>query len=622
MLKYKKWIMACLLFPLILLFVNNGTTNAQSSENFVIKKSVVDQGGERSQSEQFKVTDAIGQPSPVGTGSSANFYLSSGFLSLTQQGIMISVHDTTGATGSTLEIPVYVEDLTGENVFGLSLTLETGTDVLTPLGVNLAGTILNQWGSVTTNITDGQILITSASATALSGSGVLLYVQYQVNSSAQDGDTTQIHFVTAQFNEGSPLAAKSDGLFTVLAGYNVSGAVKYYSNENAVAEANLTLDGNSTATDASGNFTFSMIAPGDYSLTPSKDGDLGNSISAFDASYILREVVGLISLEPFQKIAADVSGNGSISAFDASYVLRYVVNLINEFPVGDDWTFVPTSFAVDENNWNSAPNFLRYEPLNSNQTDQNFKAIVFGDVSGNWSAPGLELAAVPKVTTGFASVKWGKIQRLSAQQIIVPIKVDVSGDLLSAEMELSFDSGLLHLQDVALGKKFDLFYVDYQLHENVLKIALAGAKPVNANAEILELKFDVPDQKSSSATVLEMRDISLNEGQITVANSANQLIFNPNVPQSSELFQNHPNPFNPETKIEYQLHEKAQVKIEVYNLVGQKIRTLENKERQAGHYSVMWDGCDEFGNKVVSGIYLYQIKAGKFVRTRKMALMK
>ena len=611
-----------MLFPLILVLVNSGTTNGQSSENFVLKKSVIDQGGKQSQSEQFKITDAVGQPSPVGIGSSANFYISSGFLSLMQQGIMISVHDTTAAPGSTLEIPIYVEDISGKNVFGVSLSLKTRTDVITPLGVNLTGSILNQWGSVTTNITGGEILITGASATALSGSGVLIYVQYQVNSSAQEGDTTQIHFLTAQFNEGSPFAVRSDGVFTVMAGYNISGTVKYYSNGNAVASANLTLDGNSAATDASGNFSFSMIAPGDYSLTPSKGGDLENSISAFDASYILREVVGLITLEPYQKIAADVSGNGSISAFDASYVLRYVVNLINEFPVGDDWTFVPSSFAIDENNWNSAPNFLRYEPLNSNLADQDFEAIVFGDVSGNWSAPGFELAAAPKATTGFASVKWGKIQRSSALQIVVPIKIDISGDLLSAEMELSFDSELLHLQNVTLGKRFDSFYIDYQLHENVLEIALAGAKPVNTNVEMLELTFGIPDQKLSSETVLEMRDISLNEGQITADNSANQLIFNPSVPQSSELFQNHPNPFNPETKIEYQLLEKAQVKIEVYNLVGQKIRTLESKEREAGHYSVIWDGCDEFGNKVVSGIYLYQIKAGNFVKTRKMALMK
>jgi len=94
------------------------------------------------------------------------------------------------------------------------------------------------------------------------------------------------------------------------------------------------------------------------------------------------------------------------------------------------------------------------------------------------------------------------------------------------------------------------------------------------------------------------------------------------IPESFVLHQNFPNPFNPETIINYQLPEKVHVNISVFNLRGQRVRILENREREAGYHTVRWDGCDELGNKVVSGIYLYRIQAGDFICTRKMALMK
>jgi parallel beta-helix repeat protein len=92
--------------------------------------------------------------------------------------------------------------------------------------------------------------------------------------------------------------------------------------------------------------------------------------------------------------------------------------------------------------------------------------------------------------------------------------------------------------------------------------------------------------------------------------------------QSYLLMQNYPNPFNPETNISYQLPERVNVVVTVLNLRGQKIRTLQNSVQDAGYYNVRWNGCDEFGNKAVSGIYLYRIKAGDFVQAKKMSLLR
>lgn len=94
------------------------------------------------------------------------------------------------------------------------------------------------------------------------------------------------------------------------------------------------------------------------------------------------------------------------------------------------------------------------------------------------------------------------------------------------------------------------------------------------------------------------------------------------IPRTFTLSQNYPNPFNPVTNIKFTLANKEKVKIEVFNVLGQRIRTLIDKPLSGGEYTVKWDGRNDQGNMVASGIYLYRLKAGEFVQTRKMVLMR
>jgi len=85
---------------------------------------------------------------------------------------------------------------------------------------------------------------------------------------------------------------------------------------------------------------------------------------------------------------------------------------------------------------------------------------------------------------------------------------------------------------------------------------------------------------------------------------------------------NYPNPFNPQTTIAYQLPQAGQVKIAVYNLLGQQIRTLVMEYQPAGRYQVQWDARNEQGKLVANGVYLYQMQVNDFVTTKKLILMK
>jgi hypothetical protein len=94
-------------------------------------------------------------------------------------------------------------------------------------------------------------------------------------------------------------------------------------------------------------------------------------------------------------------------------------------------------------------------------------------------------------------------------------------------------------------------------------------------------------------------------------------------PNDYKLFSNYPNPFNPSTMIEYQLPLDKNVTVKVYNLMGQSIRTLVSNEfKNAGRHAVQWNGLNDAGRKVASGVYIYSLEWGNFKKTNRMMLLK
>ena len=101
------------------------------------------------------------------------------------------------------------------------------------------------------------------------------------------------------------------------------------------------------------------------------------------------------------------------------------------------------------------------------------------------------------------------------------------------------------------------------------------------------------------------------------------------LPRNFALGQNYPNPFNPSTTIPFSLKAQGSMlkgsihtTIIIYNLMGQKVRTLVDEEKLLGSYQVIWDGKDNLGDEVTSGIYFYRIEAGDFIQSKKMVLIK
>ena len=94
------------------------------------------------------------------------------------------------------------------------------------------------------------------------------------------------------------------------------------------------------------------------------------------------------------------------------------------------------------------------------------------------------------------------------------------------------------------------------------------------------------------------------------------------LPEEFALEQNYPNPFNPSTTIAYQLPTAENVSLIIYDVSGRQVRELLNENREAGSYTVQWDGRNQAGQTVATGLYIYQIRAGQFNQTHKMLFMK
>ncbi len=93
-------------------------------------------------------------------------------------------------------------------------------------------------------------------------------------------------------------------------------------------------------------------------------------------------------------------------------------------------------------------------------------------------------------------------------------------------------------------------------------------------------------------------------------------------PDKYALFQNYPNPFNPSTVISYSLIKTSFVSLKIYDMLGREVRTLISGEQPAGVYNFKWDGDNNTGRKVATGVYIYRIKAGDFIQSKKMILLK
>jgi hypothetical protein len=160
----------------------------------------------------------------------------------------------------------------------------------------------------------------------------------------------------------------------------------------------------------------------------------------------------------------------------------------------------------------------------------------------------------------------------------------------------------------------DGWQIASKVENGVLKLAMAGINPLTEGGlGVIELSL-----KNKTSVVSVQGSITMNDA-LTATMQPVQLR---EIPKSFNLSQNYPNPFNPTTNINYSIPQDAMVKLTVFNSLGQVVKTIVNAEQKAGYYTIRWDGSNESGSKVASGMYIYRITAGSFTHSIKMNLIK
>ncbi len=305
-------------------------------------------------------------------------------------------------------------------------------------------------------------------------------------------------------------------------------------------------------------------------------GDVsGNgTISSFDASLVLQNTVSANIFTALQERIGDVSGNGGISALDASYLLQYSVGLILSFPGG----------------------------LGKQQHSE-------------------------AVLSAFSF----RIEKSKeADEYDLYIAVNKPSLVYSVTMDLGFDSTVVIPKSFTKTTMTDSMSMASKFFTEEVKLSMAGINPLNKAGDVIKFTFMLKDPNyPKNALLFTVKKFILNE--IDHTNEIGGITLNvrnlAQLPTEYKLEQNFPNPFNPTTTINYQLPDASSVKIVIYNMLGQEVKTLITELQSAGYYSLVWNGTDNTTRKVSSGVYIYRITASKpqnkqFSEVKKMMMIK
>ncbi|UCE17675.1 MAG: T9SS type A sorting domain-containing protein [Gemmatimonadota bacterium] len=512
--------------------------------------------------------------------------------------ILVAWPDTTWHAGGWLEIPVRIhpdyEPLADLDVVSVTLVLCYDPELMTVGEVGNEGLITENWGALTYDVDEegGTIAVSMAGNYPLPQSDPIctwydmLYVGFWIDPEAEEGACNYLCIDHVMFNEGEPAACHDDGVFIVVR-HAIGGSVSYCSTGVAVDDVAMTLtwdvdlDGlidevMLNATDENGDYWFYHLygSTGEYCVTPSKAGGLGiQTITSYDAAMILRTICNAVTLDSCQLEAADVTGDGTVSAFDASVLLKYVVTqntnapLIPENSIGSWLFFPPVRCTVS---------------IKDDVPDQDFYAVLVGDVSRNW--PG---SAGPKIAAGGIEVE------INDPGIVLTFSEPVAAMDLVLRNAADLRPASVHI-DGAL--------VEWRTDGDEIRVAAAGERDFSQVALTFPELF---------RAVLDIEAIVDEATMLTATAKVVPL------PKAYSLAQNYPNPFNPKTKIAFELPRECDVDLAVYNVLGQKVETLIKREMTPGHHEVIW-----YAESAPSGVYFCILTAGDFSAVRKMVLMK
>jgi hypothetical protein len=573
--KYNRWLEGVWLLHVMLFLVSGKTGFAQSSTNYEIKKYVLDMTGTASQSTNYGLVDAAGQPSPLGEMFSTNYTLSPGFLG---QAITIKFR------GAKL----YAGDGETEDIFGQSVTIS------------------GDYAAIGASQDDNDF--------GVDAGAVYLFARseddwiFQEKIMAADGAKNDIFGSTLHL-DGEYLAVGApwdDDLGTE------SGAAYVFKREGShwIQQAKLVpSDGGSD-----NRFGISVAICGDYIIVGAFfDNDFGNrSGSAYifhrngtswTEQAILKASDGAegdwfgvgVSLDgDFAAVGSRYDDNENGTDAGAVYIFEREGTVWNQRQklIASDGAEGDLFQTVEINGVHLIVGARQDDDLGSNSGS----IYVFRHDGSAW-------VEQEKITAsdGAPEENFGNHVAISGNRMVVGAYRDNDNGSNSGSI-YSFAYDGTHWSEIEKilaydGDAGDYYGLEADLNEYFIMVAARNDDDKGTNAGAVYVYGEMP------TTV-----------PFDISKAAEVTAF--------QILPAFPNPFNPETTIRYAIPRAVEVTIAIFNSLGQRVRSLENGFREPGFYSVRWDGRDESGNVLTSGIYICQIQAGEYRRSTKLAIVK
>jgi len=319
-----------------------------------------------------------------------------------------------------------------------------------------------------------------------------------------------------------------------------------------------------------------------------------------------------------------------VSAYDASWVLEYVVNaaltepVIIQFPIETEaptWAVLPLA-PEDAFDVADVDQDVAIGAMDASYVLQAAVGMIALPVAP--AAAPMIAAAAPsyRLTASATSARPGG-------QIVVSLDASAAADLRAGELVLDFDDALLKPAAVSLRRRG----VDGQTarpllvqreRDGRLAVAFASAQPLDAADAVIEVAFEASRLISHAREGgIRVSHLRLNGSRVEAG-----LAFPFRIePFANRLMANYPNPFNPETWIPFELAADAHVTVSIYDLVGNRVRALDLGVRPTGDHTgredaAHWDGRNAQGERVASGLYVYELTAGEYRAVRRMVVRK
>ena len=417
-----------------------------------------------------------------------------------------------------------------------------------------------------------------------------------------------------QRNDGGDIFAQNihtDGTLGVSAGgHTISGTVTY-ANATATPLNNLVIDlktsGGSTfattTTDASGNYSFSAVPSGDYTLNVASAKAWGG-VTASDVLLYKKHIASIALLSGIYLASGDVNGSGGLTASDVLLVKKRIASIISSFTVGD-WLF---------NN----------EPITVSTTNvtANFNGLTYGDANGSYLPPAVK-QTIP--SQGFLT-----FNPVAAEPGFIAVPVHISGipDLGSFQFTIQYDPGKLILTDVTdwLQGVGDVT-VGLPVPGKITFAWAADTKGILCLDDVLcRLLFKVVSADNSEIswindpTPAEFSDF---DGNLFLPLTVNSAVGNLTgiAGLNGSSWSVYPNPVNDQTTLSFVLPAAGNVEIGIYDQNGNQSALVISGNLQSGGHQVNWNGTGHNGQRLSPGVYYCRFTAGGQTFVKKLVVL-